>query len=240
MLLLTSIVTYILDPNNTGSILFDICLFVGTMLIGAIHKPTRRMINGIWRWFDMQRINPKLDMEIRISGEIQPINQSDFVSNMSKCISDISSSTELSKQNETFIFQKQFTSFDSTITVSPGYDSPSNKYDYIYVRIKTDSLTLKKVKEGLNEIQLYLFRDIVGTINQRIRFNVDKNNEDISINLEEVRTLKLPGKLHIESIVADGEGIQVTFSKDNITINGTIEQSTIGIIEEIVRSNLTA
>jgi hypothetical protein len=239
MLLLTSILTYILDPNNTGSILFDISLFFGTTLIATFYKPVRIMLNGIWRWFDMYRINPKLDLEIRISGEIQPISQSDFVSNMSKCISDISSSIEVSRHNDDFRFSKSFSSFDGDITISPYYDSYLDKYTSIFIRVKTDDLTLKHVKEGLSETQLYIFKDITGAINRRMRFNIDNNNEDISINLEDVPILELPGNLHTESIVAEGDGIQVTFSKDNITISGTIEQSTMSIIEKIIRSNLT-
>lgn len=233
---------YVSDPYNEGEIVFDIILVICSMitfpLLATFYRPVRAILQNIWKWVDMYRLNPNLDLEISISGEIPPIGQSDFVQRINESINNVSSYTNIARSNEHFEFAKRFKSFNSNITISPGYNSQSNKYDFIYIRVKTNNLKLKNIIEGLGEVQLFLFRDVVSAITQKLRFNVNKDNEEISINLKYLPILKLPGDLHTENIVANGEGIRVTFSYDNITINGSIDRSTLVIIEDIIRSNL--
>jgi hypothetical protein len=107
--------------------------------------------------------------------------------------------------------------------------------------VKTTNLKLKKLKEGLSEVQIFLFRDLVGLINQRINFRVDNDNEGVTFILKTTPKIMLSIKgLNTDNITANDDDIRVSFSEDNIYFNGSIETITIEKIEKILRSNLTA
>lgn len=236
-------ISYMTAPNNRGEIVFQFILIIASIIIAWLFavfcKPIYKFILIARAWWDMRKINPDLDMEISISGEIQSVTPRDFILKMSECLVNVSDSPILPNADDSFKFTNNFNSFSGTISVSPGADSHPNSYNYIYVRVRTTDIKLKKVKDGLGEIQIYLFRDLVGEITRKFKFDVNKNNEGISVRLEEPPiALRLPGGLNVDTITAHDEGIRVTFSTDNISINGGIEPKTIKKIECIIRSNL--
>lgn len=241
--LINDTISYITTPSNRGEIIFQLFLIIIgiiiTWLFAIFCKPIHKFILNAGAWWEMYKTNPDLDMEISISGGIPLITPHDFVLKMSECLGNVSNSRINPKPDDSFEFSNNFNSFSGTIIISPGFDSRPNDYNYIYIRVRTTDIKLKKVKDSLGEIQIYLFRDLVGAITRKFKFDVNKNNEGISVRLREnPAALRLPGGVNVDTIIAHDEGIRVTFGADNISINGDIEPKTIKKIENIIRSNL--
>lgn len=242
--LINDTVAYITTPSNKGEIIFQLILIIlgiiVTWLIAIFCKPVNKFIlNARARW-DMHRMNPVLDVEVSISGEMSPLSPGDFALRMRESLNNISNLVIDGRAGDTFRLSKNFNSFDANITISPSLNR-TNDYDFLFIRVRTTNLRLKNLREGLGEIQLYLFRDLVGLINQRINFGVDNDNEGVSFVLEAAPKILLSIKgLNTDNITVNDDDIRVIFNDDNISFNGSIEPRTIEKIEGIVRSNLTA
>ena len=237
-------INYAFNPNNRGEIIFQLILLilgiVLAWLLAIFCKPVHRFIINVGKWWNTYRINPDLEMEIRISGNMSPIAPHDFISKMQEVLSDISSSSITHHADDSFKFIKNFNSFDGNITISPSFLTQGS-YNFLFIKLRTKNIKLKNVKSGLGEIQIYLFRDVVGAINQVLRSNAERNNEEISVPLKELPAIfRLTAELDIEDITSSEDGIRITFNKDNISINGSIEPRTIEKIESIIRSNLVS
>jgi len=235
--------SYALNPNNTGEIAFQVILALVSLIIPFLAiifwKPIRILFLTILRWVDMHRLNPNLDMEIIISGEIPKLTPHDFVSKMSDSLRSFSDSGVTTNAGDSFRFSKNFGSFGGNITISPGISSQTDLYDFLFIRVRTKDIKLKKVKEGINEVQLYLF-GVVGAINQRLNFKANNDNECVSFALNESPKIfnSIKG-LNIDNMNASDDNISVTFFEDKISFTGRIEPPTIEKIENIVRANLS-
>lgn len=244
--LINDTLNYALNPNNRGEIVFQMVLGLFFLIIPIVAivlfwRPVRWGILEVWKWIDMHRLNPTLDMEISISGTIPQLAPQDFVLRMREILGNISSSNIIHDSDNSFSFSKNFTSFNIDVIISPSLSSNTQKYDCIFIRLKTKNIKLKKLKEGLSEIQMYLFRDIVGTINRILRFRVDSNNEGISFTLNDTpKILHSIDGINTDNVTASDEDIRVVFSRDNISFNGSVEPRTIEKIEKIIRSNLAS
>lgn len=243
--LLNDTITYAFNPSNKGEIIFQILLAIVFLILPfafvIFWTPIRIKLLAIWKWIDMHRINPELDMEIIISGRMPSINPDDFVVKMREGFSPILGEGITAYSGDSLKFSKKFNSFIGDITISPSFDVRGSNYDSLFIRLRTANIRLKNFKDGLSEIQIYVFRDLVGTIIQKIKFEADKNNEGISIMFKRPPLiLQSTGGLEIEDISASGEGIRVSFFNDNISFNGSIEPRNFEKIENIIRSNLIA
>lgn len=243
--LMNDTLNYAFDPKNRGEIVFQVALGLIFLIIPIVailfFRPVRWGLSEVWKWIDMHRLNPTLDMEISISGGISQLAPQDFVLRMRECLVNISSQNIMHNSDNSFSFSKKFTSFDSNIIISPSLGSNTQNYDFIFIRLKTQNIKLKQVKEGINEIQMYLFRDVVGTINRVLRFRVDSKNEGISFTLNNTpKILHSIDGINTDSISASDEDIRVVFNRNDIIFNGSVEPRIIEKIEKIIRSNLVS
>lgn len=230
---------YLVDPNYRGELIFRVILLIIWPLLTIFWKTFREPFLKIWKWVDMYRLNPDLDLEVSISGEIPLTTSNDFITKMGESLRNISSTSIVAHAGDSFKFAKNFNSFDGNIIISPSLDSLTNNYNFVSIRIRTTNIKLNKFEEGLSEIQIYLFRDIVNPLIQRIRLEADRNNEGISVKLRDLPVIyQLAGGLNVDDITASDDDIRVTITKDNISINGNIESRSIKKIENIIRSNL--
>lgn len=235
---------YITTPSNRGEIIFQLVLIIIgiiiTWILAIFCKPVHEFILNARTLWDMNRMNPALDVEVSISGIMQQLTPRDFALKMRDSLSGIPNTMIEVCVGDTFKLSKNFNSFDANITISPSIDN-TNNYNFLFIRVKTTNLKLKKLKEGLSEVQIFLFRDLVGLINQRINFRVDNDNEGVTFILKTTPKIMLSIKgLNADNITANDDDIRVSFSEDNIYFNGSIETITIDKIEKILRSNLTA
>ncbi len=240
---INDIISYISTTNNQAQILVDIIVsvIINPLIVFALVVFSKRvfdfavMARKLWV---MSRINPDLEVEITLSGEIEPHIPKNFAPIMESTLRSIHNFPIIHDTGDVFKFNKRFADFDGNFRIIPIEEK--TKYKNIIIIFATKGLKLKKLKRGIIELRNYLLGDLVRPLQRGIKFSPDTNNEEITIKFAEIPImLQSIKELNINELTSEENHTRVTITRDKIKIVGNIEQS-IDKIENIIKANLAS
>lgn len=137
-------------------------------------------------------------------------------------------------------FKKKMEFFDINGNISPIIeDEKQAEIDSFTLIVSTDNLKFKKLKNGLQTIQNFIFHDIFVLINKDIPIDIDNANEGLTIYFETApQMISFIDDLKVRSITAQLKSLTVDILKDKISVSGKFEN--FEDITKIVAKNLIA
>ncbi len=216
-------------------------IFIG--LLGIFH-PIRRLYNQFLSWVDeLRKRNMALDIEMNSNIKVEnPITTDEFKECIKKSLSHDFVLTQISE--ERFKSSSKLNSCNIEIDISAVSDETNAEdeeraYQNLIISITTKDLKLKKLKEGLGEIQNFLFRELFLKINRILIIDVEI--EGVNINFQTIpQLIRFIEGLELKDAAFTGEeeDLKVVFQKNKIRFIGKIDQPALMMIDKIVRKNL--
>ncbi len=240
---INDLIDYASTPSNQIQIIVDIIegVIINPLIVFALVifcKPIYNFVVNTRKWWIVNRLNPNLEIEITLSGEIEPHIPKNFAPIMKRTLKSIHNYPIIHETGDVFKLDKRFADFDGNFRIIPVIGK--RNYENIVIIFSTKGLKLKKLNRGIIELQNYLLGELVQSLGRDIRFIPDTNNEEVKVNFSEIPVmLQSIKELNINELNSEDNHTKIIIARDKIRFIGNIEHS-IDKIEEIVRSNLSS